>query len=481
MGKERFQSTWGLILALLGLAIGTGNIWRFPRVVALNGGGAFLIAFIIALFLWAIPIILIEFSCGKRYGQGVFVVFSEMLGKKWVWMGAFIAFCTMGIMFYYSVIVGWCLKYFSLALTGSLFKVDSQVLWTQFTVGSMEPLYFHCISFFCASLIVLLGVIKGIERLCIILMPLFFLVLIALALFAMSLPNAAAGLNFIFSTDWSKLLSATTWIEAISQSAWSTGAGWGIILSYAAYSHSKENSVLHSFTTGLGDSSAAMIASLAIIPTLFAVLPVGEAMSITASGNTGLTFISLPLIFKQLEYGQLFAVFFFLALSCAAFTSLVSMIELGSHFLRNFGVSRRKSVFFIFFFGILIGTPSALRIDILNNQDWVWGLGLLLSGFFFAVLIHRYGIEKYLNENFSGMPQFFKFGFGFMVKWVIPLEFIIVISWWLIQSIKDNPEQWWFPLHSYNVGTCFLQWGILIIALLVLTPQWIKHIKYEED
>jgi len=477
MKKEQFGSTWGLIVSLLALAIGTGNIWRFPRVVALNGGGSFLIAYLIGLFAWAIPIILIEFSCGKKYEKGVFAVFSQMLGKHWGWMGAFVVFCTLGIMFYYSVVVGWCLKYFTLSFSGNLLSIDAGSVWTQFTINSWEPLFFHVLCISGACFVVLLGVIKGIERVNLFVMPLFFLILIGLALFAINLPNASVGLDFLFYTDWSKLLNARTWIEALSQAAWSTGAGWGIILSYAAYSHSKEDPLKHSFTTGFGDSSAALLASVIILATLFSALPEPEALSIAGSGNTGLTFISLPHIFQDLAHGRILSTFFFLSLFCAAFTSLVSMIELGSHFLRDFGVKRSTSVFFMLALGLVIGAPSAININFLNNQDWVWGLGLLLSGLFFAILVHRFGIESFMSEMLPNAPKLIKNSFIIIVKWVIPLEFILLLTWWGFQSINDNPGNWWHPFGTYSISTCLFQWGIAILLLVWISPRLIKRIK----
>ena len=126
MKRELFSSRWTLVLAALGMAIGTGNIWRFPRIAAENGGGAFLIPWILFLFLWSIPLIMAEFAIGKKTRLGPAAAFGKLVGPKYNWMGAFIAFCTIAIMFYYSVVAGWCLKYTFAALTGELTTINGK-------------------------------------------------------------------------------------------------------------------------------------------------------------------------------------------------------------------------------------------------------------------------------------------------------------------------------------------------------------------
>ena len=115
MEREYFSSRWGFVFAALGMAIGTGNVWRFPRIAAKNGGGAFIIAWIITLFLWSIPILIIEFGMGKSTRKGVIGAFGKIGGEKYLWMGSFVVFCTMSIMYYYAVVTGWCVKYYMAA------------------------------------------------------------------------------------------------------------------------------------------------------------------------------------------------------------------------------------------------------------------------------------------------------------------------------------------------------------------------------
>ena len=117
-GTERFASRWGLILAALGMAIGTGNMWRFPRIVATNGGGTFLLPWLVFLATWSIPLLIVESAMGKAARRGTVGTFTRLVGPRSTWQGAFVGFCTMGIGFYYSVVAGWCLKYLALSLSG---------------------------------------------------------------------------------------------------------------------------------------------------------------------------------------------------------------------------------------------------------------------------------------------------------------------------------------------------------------------------
>jgi NSS family neurotransmitter:Na+ symporter len=138
--KEYFTSRWSLILSVLGMAIGAGNIWRFPRLAAQNGGGSFLIPWLLFLFLWSIPLIIAEFGIGKYTRAGVVGAFGKLVGRRFTWMGSFVGFCTMGIMFYYSVVMGWSLKYFVQALTGGLSGIDHAQFWESYTSSYYGPI-----------------------------------------------------------------------------------------------------------------------------------------------------------------------------------------------------------------------------------------------------------------------------------------------------------------------------------------------------
>ncbi len=139
---EAFSSRWVMILAMLGMAVGTGNIWRFPRIAAQNGGGEFLIAWIVFLFMWSIPLILVEFGMGRKTRSGPVSAFMQMMGPKWAWMGAFVAFVAVAIMFYYSVVAGWTLRYVFASATGQVPGASPGEFWNAY-IASPWPVVTH--------------------------------------------------------------------------------------------------------------------------------------------------------------------------------------------------------------------------------------------------------------------------------------------------------------------------------------------------
>lgn len=465
--SETFKSRFGLIVALLGMAVGTGNIWRFPRVMAANGGGAFLIPWLIFLFLWSIPLLMIEFSCGQKIRQGVLGCFAKLSHGKFTWLGGFIVFCTLGIMFYYSVVTGWCLFYLTQSVTGSMMETNPQMVWENLTVGSWTPLLLHIVVMFFTALIVGSGVRNGIEKVSCIMIPMLFLILLLLAGYAMTLKGRDDGLNFIFNTDFSRLSDYKVWLEGLTQSAWSTGAGWGVALSYACYARSHDSPALTPFTTGLGNNTIEIMAVLIILPTLFSFFPLDEIVNLTKTGNTGLTFIALPGLFQKMPMGRFFSVLFFLGLFAAAFTSLVAMFEMGVRFFQDLHIPRKKALGWVTALGIILGAPSALRISFLDNQDWVWGVGLLCSGFFFALLMRHIGMRRFCEELMPIHSHFHRKIFRTIVFWLIPLEFFVLIIWWFYQSVTWDPENWWNPLTTLSMGTCLVQWFLLLFFLAV--------------
>lgn len=476
--REIFSSRWALVLASLGMAIGAGNIWRFPRIAAQNGGGSFLIPWIIFLFLWSIPLIIVEYSMGRKSRKGVIGSFIKIMGPKYAWMGAFVAFCTMGIMFYYSVVTGWSIRYFVLSLTGGLSGLDHAAEWSRYTSSGYGPVFFHLIAMGIGSIVIFKGVKGGIEKANKIIVPSLFLLLIIAAIRALTLPGAAEGLNYLFSVDFEKLKDYRIWLEGLSQSAWSTGAGWGLLMTYAVYMDKREDIVLNSFIAGLGNNSASLLAGLVVIPTVFALsASASVAMESLGAGNTGLTFIVIPQLFEKMPGGGFFEILFFLALSLAAFSSLLAMIELSTRILMDMGMNRKKSIGIIGTGGFLLGIPSALSLGIFNNQDWVWGIGLMLSGLFVSLAVIKYGAEKFRVELINVKGNDIQVGrwFTYIIKWLIPIEFAVMIGWWFYRSATEfDPEAIWNPFHTYNIGTTLAQWGIVLILFLVLNKLLVR-------
>lgn len=476
MRTEKSFSRWGFIFAVLGMAVGTGNIWRFPRILAVNGGGAFLIPWTIFLFLWSIPLLITEFAIGQHTRKSPLGAFGSLIGKRFSWMGGFVVLCTMGIMFYYSVVAGWCLKYFFASLDGSLFRTLENAggveFWNQFLNTKYQPVLFHGLAVLIGTVILLNGIVGGIERANKILIPGLILLLFIAVIKALSLKNSLTGLEFLFNPDWSSLKNAKIWLEGLSQSAWSTGAGWGLALTYATYVRKKEDIVLNTYVAGFGNNSMSLLASMAIFPAVFALAPLlgldpHTSLTETGPASTGLTFIWIPQLFLQTSGGRFFSAIFFLVLTFAAITSLISMFTLAARMFFDFGISWKKAVILVAIITFLCGIPSALSIDIFENQDWVWGIGLLVNGAFFTFAILKYGADKFKNEIILKAQNDINLGNWYIVlmKYILPLEFVALISWWFYKAIQWEPN-WWHPLKPFSIATCFVQWGLVLLILI---------------
>ncbi len=466
---EKF-SKLGFILAGLGMAVGTGNIWRFPRVVSSNGGGAFIIPWLVFLFLWSLPLLIIEFGIGNTFQSGIIQSFKKGISKKFVWMGSFIAWVSTAILFYYSVVTGWCLKYFFSTIISPSKLEKAEIFWENFTL-SKEPILFHAIAIFFGSFIVYKGVIKGIERTNKIFMPLLLFLLTAGVVKSFFTNRALDGFNYLFSPNLSLLGDYKIWLNALTQAAWSTGAGWGLMLTYAIYASKKDDPVLSSSTLAFGDYTVSLLAGMIVVPSIFAVLGSTEkVLNVLNSGNQGLTFIWLPTIFRKLPLSQIVLPLFFLSLFFAAFTSLISLIELPVRILIDTGIERKKAVIAIGLISFTLGIPSALSMKFFNNQDWTWGLGLILSGFFFSFFVIKYGVKKF-REDIIEKRSSVRVGkfFDIIVKYIIPLEFIIILSWWFYNSTKW--DKWYNIFGEYSLLSVVLQWALFLGTFILFNKK----------
>jgi NSS family neurotransmitter:Na+ symporter len=384
-------------------------------------------------------------------------------------------------MFYYSVVAGWCLRYFLMAATGPLLRMENHLAdWNDFT-STWQPAGFHFLSISLGIFVISRGVVHGIERANRLLIPSLFVLIVISAARAVSLPGALAGLNALFAPDLHQLLNYKIWLHALTQNAWDTGAGWGLIMTYAIYMRKREDIPLNALLIGLGNNSVSLLAAITVFCTAFAMAPDSAQQIIGSSGpaNTGLTFIWIPQLFQQMQGGRLFLSFFFLALTFAALSSLISMLELTTRILMDMGATRPKALRIVYSVGFVLGLPSALSIDFFLNQDWVWGLGLIVSGAFIAVAVAGYGPSR-LRQEIINVSSDFWVGqwYDRLIRFGIPLQVLILISWWFWQVIKASPQTWWNPLSPESVGTCVLQWGgaalILMMLNRVITPRVLK-------
>lgn len=484
MKEETFSSRWALLVSVLGIAVGTGNIWRFSRIVAQNGGGSFLIPWIIFLLIWSVPLIILEFTIGKYTRKGPIGAFVQLAGERFAWMGGFVVFVSTAIMFYYSVVTGWCIKYLTAIFTDNLLTIkDYTAYWNDFS-SSYQPILFHIIAISISGYVIYRGVKGGIEKISKLLVPSLVVILILLFLRAILLPDAIKGIEFFFKPDLNLLLNHKVWIQALTQNAWDTGAGWGLILVYAANAQKKEDTTINGALVAFGNNSVSLLAGMTIFATVFA-LTTGDALKeITISGpaNTGLTFISLPNLFKQMPGGffvqNVFTILFFIALTFAALTSLISLVELATKTLIDFGVQRKKAITIVLAFALICGLPSSLNLKFLINQDWVWGVALILSGGFLAFAVIKFGVNKFREQILNSIENEIKFGkwFNFLILFLIPLQVIVLLVWWITASFGWETE-WYNPFKPESAGTAIFQWMIVILILLLINKKIASKLK----
>ncbi|MEM1095824.1 MAG: sodium-dependent transporter [Bacteroidota bacterium] len=479
--EQRFSSRIGLLLSVLGIAVGTGNIWRFPRIAAQNGGedgaGAFLFAWFIFLLIWSLPLIIAEYALGRKGRMGLVGTFAKIAGERYGWMGAFVGFVATAIMFYYSVVAGWCIYYFVQMLTAPLplSTESAQAVWDGFQSGG-TPVIFHAIAMTAGGLVVWRG-IKSIERANKILVPsLLVIVLIALVR-AVTLPGSGEGIAFLFTPQWSQLSNPQIWLEALTQNAWDTGAGWGLILTYGAYMQARHGVIQNAVITGFGNNLVSLAAAITIFGTVFAVLgaqmssaEVLDVMQQSGPASTGLTFIWMPQLFAQMPFGNVLAVLFFLGLSFAAFSSLISMIELATRLFVDGGLSRQTAIGAVAGIGFVLGIPSAINLNFFGNQDFVWGVALMISGGFVAFAVMRYGVSAFRKEELTNDGDWHAGrGWEVLIQYLVPLQAVVLLGWWLWRSATEYaPDSWYNPLDPYSVMTCLVQWSVVLIILVIL-------------
>lgn len=474
--KERFSSKLGLILSVLGIAIGTGNIWRFPRIAAQNGGedgaGAFLFAWLCFLLLWSIPLIIAEYGMGRNGRKGVVGSFVELIGEKRGWLGGFVAFVATAIMFYYSVVAGWCLYYLVHSITTALPADPSQAnaIWEGFQ-GSNLPLMAHALVMGLGGFVVIRG-ISSIEKVNKILIPSLLLVLIVSLVKALSLEGSGLGISYLFTPDWATLKEPRIWLEALTQNAWDTGAAWGLILTYAAYMRKTDDVTVTAFQTGIGNNIVSLVSAIIIFSTVFGTLSptmgsseILDVMQTSGPASTGLTFIWMPQLFATMGGGGIFAILFFLGLTFAAFSSLISMIEMAVKVFVDMGANRKRATLVICLAGFGFGIPSALNLTFFANQDFVWGIGLMVSGALISYAVIKYGTQKFRNELVNTEERSATLGswWEIIIKYVVPIEVVTLLAWWMYLSVGTYaPDTWFNPLSPYSVATVLLQWLVAL-------------------
>lgn len=359
--RENWASRLGFILATAGSAIGLGNIWKFPYMAGENGGAAFIIIYLGLVFTIGLSVLLAEVMIGRHTQSDPVNAFKKLGKPVWAVIGFMGLACAFMILSFYSVVAGWTLAYIVKFATGAFAGMDGEALggaFGGFISSPVEPIIYHAIFMVLTVFVVLGGVAGGIERASKILMPLLFVILIALVVRGVTLPGAGKGLEFFLSPDFSKITSDTV-MAALGQAFFSLSLGMGAILTYASYLGREANIAKSAGQVVVLDTSVAILAGLAILPAVF-------AFGMDPSGGPGLTFITLPAVFQAMPGGVFFGTMFFVLLAIAALTSAISLLEPLVAFYSTKGYSRKQVTVGSGIIVFLLGVPSSLSMG-------VWG------------------------------------------------------------------------------------------------------------
>jgi neurotransmitter:Na+ symporter, NSS family len=465
---EMWSSRRGFILAAIGSAVGIGNIWRFSSVVGQNGGGAYLVPYLIAVVCFALPLMVFEIAVGRRERANLIGAILrvrprlELLG----WLVATIVFT---ILSYYLVIAGWTLAFFAFAALGR------PLVFGEFVGGWLPVGSFLAVATMVAATTAL-GVRAGIERMATLVMPLAFVLLIALAAYAVTLEGFAPAVDFLATPDFSVLGEPALWGAAAGQAFFSLSVGFGVLLTYGAYLRRGTDIVTSSVIITVADFAVALLAGVVIFSLVF-------TLGLEPTAGAELAFSTLPVAFEGIPGGGLLAPAFFLLLFAAALTSAVSMMELNVAIIaERTRLGRRAASAVLAGLVAALGLPSALSyaapalevggrrvLDILD--DTVGSFGLLLAALLITVAFAWGRSLDWLLDEVSAPPSRFhpRRLLAPLVRWAIPAVLVVLLASRLLLAL-DAPQWQLLPdISAFDARTGLVLAVVLVVALLPST------------
>lgn len=456
--RSGFTSRLGFVAAAAGSAVGLGNIWSFPYKTGENGGAAFLLIYFLCIILIGFPIMVGEVAIGRRTQANPYGAYRQLGGKKWALLGLFGVICGVMILSFYNVVAGWAFGYFIQIGFGNLLTLGSSEAYGSFFGGYVadvgDNLIYSLAFMIITAFVVARGVQHGIETVSKILMPVLFIILFGIIVYALTLENAMDGVRFYLQPDLSKINIQTIY-SAMGQAFFSLSLGMGALITYGSYISKKENIVSAAGIVTIADSGVAFLAGLMIFPLVF-------FQQLTPGEGPGLVFVTLPGIFESMGVfsGKIVGGAFFLLLSVAALTSTVSLLEVPvSYFIDEHKWARPRATSFMALVIFLLGLPSMLSqgaVSFLSPPnfirfegkdqsflDLISGLfldvGLPLGGFLMCIFIARHWSTHNLaeeildgNPNFAGssMQKFL----NLMITIVCPVVLSIIVVITILQK-----------------------------------------------
>lgn len=482
---DRWNSNLSFLLAMIGSAVGLGNIWRFPYVAYTNGGGAFLIPYIVSILILGIPLLFVEYGAGYKFKSGISKI-AHNINSKYEYIGWFIQASPFLILTYYVVVVAWDLIYVPLSFFKGWGANPEEFFLNTVLQNSADPSGIFGVAIYVLIALLIIWVIiwyishknlnDGVGKANRILTPLLFLCMIIIVLFAYTLPGASLGLVTLFTPDWNAVLNPNIWVAAFGQILFSLSIGMTITLAYASYLPDETNIPRSALTVALANCSFEVFTATGVFSILGFMsitqnIPIGELVS----QGTGLAFVAFPEIFNVMGiYGYVIGPLFFLCLLFAGITSNISIIEpINLSIQDKFGASRSRAVSIIcaiaFVISLLFATTYGSTLlgvfDTFINQ-----FGLLLNVTIQTILLAGiYGLDKLLpgiNQN----ATFLKLG----KKWILLVTYFIpVISFILwIQAVLTN-------VVYVDMPTMVVE--IILLLIMIILPLLLTRAKPRVD
>ncbi len=387
--REHFNTQIGFILACVGSAVGLGNLWLFPWRLGQYGGAAFLIPYLLFVYLIGVTGLMGEYGLGRMTGKGPMGAYDHVLRKRGFLfgrtMGTYPVIITFLITIFYSVVTAWVVRYVWEAIFPSfLDKPDFGAHFNELFETSPAIIWLG-VCLLIIGLILGRGVTKGIEGINRIIMPALFLVLLIMIVRSATLPGAGKGFEYLLSPDWSQLTKPITWAMALGQAFFSVSLMGAAMVVYGSYLSRDTDVPYSSFLTASFDTVAALAAALVIIPAVF-------AFGIDPAAGPPLVFVTMPEVFKNMPGGYIFSMMFFVGVLFAAISSLMSIMEVVvDGFMDQFNTSRKFSVAIVATLAFILGIPLAVDLDNLSLivdfvSIYLMPIGAVLAGVvFFAI------------------------------------------------------------------------------------------------
>jgi NSS family neurotransmitter:Na+ symporter len=486
--REQFSGQLGFILSAIGSAVGLGNIWRFPGVAYENGGGAFIVPYLVALLTAGIPILFLDYALGHRFRGSAPLAFRRV--KRWLeglgWFQVMICFV---IAVYYAVIIAWALSFFVYSFdlswgddtaaffTGSylqLADVGGADPW--FTLDFVAAVLIPLVLVWVATIVVLAaGVAKGVEKVNFIFIPLLFLAFGALVVRSLTLPGAVDGLNALFTPDWGAISDPAVWIAAYGQIFFSLSIAFGIMITYASYRRRRANLTSPGLVVAFANSGFEVFAGIGVFAAL-GFLANQQAIAIAElEGISGpiLAFVTFPAIVSEMPAGPVFGALFFGSLVMAGFTSLISILQVVSaSFQEKFGWTRAQAAIRIGIVAALISvggfstTTGLIALDTVDN--WANNIGIVASAVATTVtvgwVLRRSGEMRFHLNSVSTLQVGRWWSFCIIVLGPVVLTYMLVSR--IVSLIQDGYEGY---AETY-LGVA--GWGtvvLLVVGAAVLT------------